>query len=352
MRFHERYLSPATLLIGFTIDAIVIRSVDLFLSNVLLFTYLMVAASGIIVFHLIETGKLRGKFFLTLVPFIPAVIQFGFGGLFSGFVILYSQSAAYATSWIFVVILAALLIGNERFRRLYTGFVFQASILFATLVSFLIFFLPVISKKIGTDVFIVGEIIAIIVMIGFVRAFAMLNPEVYRAARLGLIKSTASIFLIFNLLYFTNAIPPIPLALKDAGVYHSIAREGGAYRLEAEPLEWYERYLRYKTVYHRAPGERVYVFSSVFAPTKLSTTIMHEWEHYNAAAESWERIAEIRFPIVGGRDGGYRGYTVLDSVREGFWRVNVRTSDDRLIGRVSFEIQSVAAKVETESVTR
>jgi hypothetical protein len=352
LRFHERYLSPITLLVGFTIDAIIIRSVDLFLSNVLLFLYLMVAASGIILFHLTETGKLRGKFFFLLVPFIPAIIQFAFGGLFSGFVILYSQSAAYATSWIFVVILAALLIGNERFRRLYTGFAFQASILFATLVSFLIFFLPFVSKKIGTDVFLAGEIIAIIIMIAFVRAFAILNPEVYRAKRLGLTKSAASIFLIFNVLYFTNAIPPIPLALKDAGVYHSIKREGGEYRLEAEPLKWYERYLRYKTVYHRAPGERVYVFSSVFAPTKLSTTIVHEWEAYDPTTDSWEQVASIRFPIVGGRDGGYRGYTVLDSVREGFWRVNVRTADQRLVGRVSFEIQSVAAKVETESVTR
>ena len=31
-----------------------------------------------------------------------------------------------------------------------------------------------------------------------------------------------SVVLIVNILYFANLIPPVPLALKDAGIYHQV----------------------------------------------------------------------------------------------------------------------------------
>lgn len=347
LHWYERYISPLTLLVAFTIDTLAFKRVDLLLSNLLLFGYLTLAAISILLYHLIQSGHLRGKFFLTILPFVPVGIQFGFGGLFSGFVILYSQSAAYATSWIFVVVLAALLIGNERFRKLYTGFVFQASILFAVLLSFLIFFLPVVTGRIGLTLFLISEAIAVGVMIFFVRGFGTLAPEVYRESRLRLVRSTAAIFLIFNLLYFTNAIPPLPLALKEATVAHSVTRINGEYHLATEPLKWYQKYLQYNTVFHKAPGETVYVFTSIFAPTRLSTRITHEWEFYDPALKEWLNISEVSFAIQGGRDGGYRGYTLEDMTVPGFWRVNVRINDGRLIGRVSFRIEDVPERVDT-----
>ncbi len=352
LRWYERYISPLSLIVGFTIDKLAIRRVDLVQSNILLFTYLTVAAVGIVVFHLIQSGRLRGKAFLTVVPFIPAIIQFGFGGLFSGFVILYSQSAAYATSWIFVVLLAGLLIGNERFRKLYTGFVFQTSILFLTLISFLIFFLPVVTGKIGTTMFLVSEVLAVGIMLAFVRGFSILAPEVYRVSRLRLFESTASIFLIFNLLYFTNVIPPLPLALRDAGVFHKVTRVNGEYHLQAEPLKWYQRYLQYNTVFHKTRGETVYVFTSVFAPTRLSTTITHEWQFYDPALGKWLTTDTVSFPIQGGRDGGYRGYTLDNATVSGAWRVNVLTGDGRLIGKVSFTIEDASTRPQTSEEIR
>ncbi len=352
LHWYERYVSPASLLIAFTIDTFAFRRVDVLLSNLLLFTYLTIATTGIVLFHLIQSGRLKGRAFVAIVPFIPVVIQFGFGGLFSGFVILYSQSAAYATSWIFVILLAMLLIGNERFRKLYTGFVFQASILFATLISFLIFFLPVVTGKIGTLMFLVSEAIAVGLMVVFVRVFSSLAPEVFRESRTRLLKSVLSIFLIFNLLYFTNAIPPLPLALKEASVAHEVTRINGEYRLEAEPLKWYQHYLQYNTVLHLIPGERTYVFTSVFAPARLTTNIVHEWQHFNERREAWETTSTVRFPISGGRDGGYRGYTLEEAPAPGKWRVNVRTGDDRLIGKVSFRVENVSIPVTTNEEIR
>lgn len=342
-------MSPLFLLVGFILDNFALKRVDFFWGNMLLFGYLSVASVSIVLFHLIQSGRLRGKFFLWILPFTTVAIQFGFGGLFSGFVILYSHSAAYATSWIFVVLLAALMIGNERFRKYYTQFAFQASILFIALISLLLFFVPVVSGKIGTNVFLISQAIAIGVTVVFVRAFSFLAPEVFRSSIWTLRKSIASILLIFNVLYFTNAIPPLPLALKDAGVFHSVRKMGDVYQLKSEPREWYQQYLNYNTTFHRAPGEKVYVFTAVFAPTNLSTTIVHDWKWYDEAAGEWVVKNSVAFAINGGREKGYRGYTILENVIPGKWRVDVKNGG-KLIGRVSFAIEDVEEPVETQTI--
>lgn len=346
--WYERYVSPITLIAGFTLDAIIIRRVDLLFSNVLLFSYLAIAGICIVLLNMIIAGTLRGRAWTSLAPFLPAIIQFSFGGLFSGYVILYSKSAALAVSWIFVVILAALLIGNERFRNFYKLLAFQMGLLFFGAFSFLTFFLPVVLGRIGSDIFLASGALALLLMTGFLRGLYRLVPELVRANGTKIARSMAVIFVVFNILYFTNAIPPLPLSLKDAGVYHKVEKAGDAYLLEAEPSRWYEAYLRYNTVFHRAPGESAFVYSAVFAPTKFSTTILHEWEYYDESTESWVRSATLGFPITGGRDGGYRGFSLRENVEAGKWRVNVKTGEGKIIGRISFTIIGVPEPVKTE----
>lgn len=349
LRLYERYLSPLSLIAGFLLDNLVLlRRVDLWTSNLLLFFYLALAALGVALLNLIQTGRLRGGAWLKCAPFLPVVAQFSFGGLFSAYVSLYSRSAAFATSWIFVIILAALLFGNERFTRFYASLTFQIGILFSVLFSFLIFYVPVLLGRIGADVFLISGVSALVIMAIFMRLLALPMSEHVRSHRPNIARNILAIFAVFNVLYFTNAIPPLPLALKEAGVYHKVQKVGGAYLLQTEPFHWYEAYLRYNTVFHRAQGQSVYVYSAVFAPTKFSTTILHEWEHYDEKSSAWVRSATFGFPITGGRDGGYRGYTLMDNIQEGKWRVNVKTDSGQIIGRISFSILDVKERVETQ----
>ncbi len=346
LKWYEKFISPLTLLVGFTLDSFALKRVDFFWGNMLLFGYLTIATVSIIVYHLIASGRLKGSFFLWVLPFTTIAIQFGFGGLFSGFVILYSHSAAYATSWIFVVLLAALMIGNERFRKYYTQLAFQVSILFVALLSLLTFFVPVVTGKIGDSMFLISQALALGVVFMLARAFAYFAPEVFNASKWTLRKSIASILLIFNVLYFTNAIPPLPLALKAAQVAHGVQRVGDVYELKVEPKKWYQQYLNYNTTFHKVKGERVYVFTAVFAPTNLGTTIIHNWEHYDEAKKKWVLKSSVAFAINGGRSEGYRGYTFLENALEGRWRVNVQNGG-KLLGRVSFKVESVESPVLT-----
>lgn len=339
IRWYERYISPLALIAGFVADnLILLRRVDLWTSNLLLFFYLIVAAVGIVLINLIEVGRLQKPFFVKAAPFLPVVAQFAFGGLFSGYVSLYSRSAAYSTSWIFVGVLALLLLGNERFTRFYARFTFQVGILFTVLFSFLIFYLPVILGSIGPYIFVASGLASLAAMAVFMRFLAFLMPGHVRAHRAKVIRSIAAIFVTFNILYFSNAIPPLPLALKEAGVYHSVQKQGDEYVLRAEPVPWYQSYLRYNTVFHKTAGETVFVYSAVFAPAKFSTTILHEWEFYDEKTKSWVKTGTFGFPMTGGRDGGYRGYSMRENLDAGTWRVNVKTGNGLIIGRITFTV--------------
>ena len=67
------------------------------------------------------------------------------------------------------------------------------------------------------------------------------------------------------------------------------------------------------------------------------------WERFDEPTNKWVQVSTIRFPVVGGRDGGYRGFSFQPSVSGGKWRVNVETPQGRLIGRISFDVIEVAA---------
>ncbi len=56
IHWYEQYISPLSLLAGFLMDNFVLlRRVDVFLTNALFFIYLVVSACGIALFQLIES---------------------------------------------------------------------------------------------------------------------------------------------------------------------------------------------------------------------------------------------------------------------------------------------------------
>src|SRR3989338_6396214 len=176
--WYMRYISPLALIAGFFADnLILLRRVDVWTSHALLFSYLVLAALCIVVLNLITTGRIRAAWVIKITPLIPVVAQFAFGGLFSGYLSLYSRSASFPLSWIFVLLVAALLIGNERFVRQYMKFSFQMSMFFAVLFSFLIFFLPVIFRSLGPWMFVASGLVSLAIITLFLRFIGYLMPE-------------------------------------------------------------------------------------------------------------------------------------------------------------------------------
>ena len=348
---NERYVTGGALLFGFILDNFTLTRIDLKFDNIVLFTYLAIAFFAILFINFYEEGLLKSAFFEKIRFISPLAMQFAFGGLFSGFVIFYTRSASLITSWPFILMLVVLLIGNEFFKKKYARFTFRMSIFFTALFSFLIFYIPVVTGSISASMFVLSGVISLALIILLIRFFKFFIPVRIKKSKSALTWSIGGIFILINVFYFTNIIPPIPLSLKEASAHYYIERTtDNNYLAISEVEKWYDFLIPNNTVYVSS-GEPVYVFSSVFAPTKLNTAIFHKWQYYDEEKDEWIESNKIGFNISGGRDGGYRGYTVKSNVPVGQWRVDVTTKRNQLLGRVKFEAVEVDREVDLEIKT-
>ncbi|MBI2056188.1 MAG: DUF2914 domain-containing protein [Candidatus Sungbacteria bacterium] len=349
---YELYVAPFTFLLGFILDTFTLRRIDLWLDHFILLGYLLVSGAGILLFNAYEAGRLRFKHLDTAIPFVPVAIQFGFGGLFSAFVIFYVKSAAFAKSWIFLLALVLLLVGNERFRKHYQRLIFQVSIYFTVLFSYAIFALPLIVKKIGDWVFLLSGLASLVLAGLFIVLLQKVAPRQTRERKHLLLAYIGGIYLLFNFLYFANIIPPIPLALKESGVYHLVTPKNGMYEVVYEKPPWYLFLNSTSSTFHWRQGEFVYSYSAIFVPASINTLIFHRWYYYDEAQKAWTDRGAIQFPITGGRDEGYRGYSYKTDIKPGKWRVDITNSRGQILGRQTFTVVEAAEPPLLERATR
>lgn len=334
---YERHVSSFALLCGFVIDALTLKRVDLLFENLALMSYFVIIVVGITVFNIIDVRRYTGKVADKLSYILPLMIQFAFGGLFSGFTIFYYRSGSLAASWPFIIILVGLLLGNELFRKHYARLVFQITVFFASLFFFTIFFVPVLIDSIGPWVFILSGLTALGLTALFILILSYLIPERVAKHKDILGYSIVSVFLVINILYFTNLIPPIPLSLKDAGVYHSLVVREAGYVVSEEKRSYLDRLQMFKNV-HVTEGTPLYVYSAVFAPTNITTEVVHHWRHFDDTIDRWVSVNRIPYTIAGGSDRGHRGYSMKMNLAPGEWAVDVETPRGQVIGRILFDI--------------
>jgi len=76
----------------------------------------------------------------------------------------------------------------------------------------------------------------------------------------------------------------------------------------------------------------------------LETTIYHHWQHRpfsktkSGEKRPFHTTDRIPIKISGGRQAGYRSYTVKQHVNPGEWQVTVETEDERIIGSIDFSV--------------
>lgn len=346
---HERILSPVTLVGGFIFDYFTLERVDFLWDNIFVILYIFLAGGSIALLNIYEERRPERGFIESTHEFLPFALQFALGGLFSAFVIFYSQSASLYTSGIFILILLFLFIGNEFFRTRYTRLVFQVGVYFTATFFFLIYFLPVLVKKMGVGTFISSGILALSATGAFIIILSRLVPARYRASKRRVLGTVAGIFITINFLYFTNIIPPIPLSLRSGDVYHSVERTTEGYLAMGEANTWWER-LGFPQKIHISSGREVYAFSAVFAPTDLRINVVHNWQFWDDAESRWQSATRITFPILGGRDDGYRGFSRKANIFPGRWRVDIETERGQVIGRVRFNVVEGSAVLEEKEI--
>jgi len=339
----ERPISSLSLIGGFVFDAVTLTRVDEFWENVWVAGHLLIVAVCIVLINVRENIEGDESNPGTLHFWLVNALQWFFGGLLSTYLVFYFRSGTLADTWPFFVILAGAFIANERLKKHYARLTFQISILFLSIVLFSVYIIPVIVHQIGTWVFIVSGAVSIVVLALFLLVLHFSAREKFKKSRIPVMLAAVGIFATINLLYFLNLIPPLPISLKDAGIYQVFLVNGpGNYTGQYEDQGFFS-FLQTSERVQITPGTALYAYSSVFSPTSFKTSIIHEWQYYSTSTHAWVTRSRVTLATAGGGDQGYRTFSLQENLMPGAWRVNVKTPQGQIIGRLSFDVSIVSS---------
>lgn len=345
---YERFLMPATLLGGVFVDFITFTNISVRSAIMMLCAHLLLTAIVILLLNIRDDSK--NALLQKLDPFLPYVFQFSIGALLSASFVFYWFSGTLSVSWPFMILLAFLMLANESFRHYFEYIPAQVGVYFFACFSVSAIGLTFLLNSLSVWVFVMS------VAVGFIAAFVLLVC-IARIQSKKIAYNDASVVVLFiavcgmGLLYFSNLIPPIPLAIRDAGIAHSVTRVDRAYRLVSEVQPWWYSLIP-GDIIHVKPGGKVYAFVSVFAPADLSVPIYHHWEYFNATEKQWESVNRVAYTIWGGRTDGYRGYSYTSHPRNGKWRVRIETERGQVLGQINLRIHIVDEDPEVITIER
>jgi hypothetical protein len=338
---HERQLGALLFIGGLGSTIVTFVSLPLTGANLLFLVNLVLAAVGTLGTHLFPEDALPENapwWRRVLSVLAPLLAHFALGGLLSGFVVFYAGNSEASVSWPFIALIALAYIGSEYFRAYKQYLVFQAVLFFLSLYAYAIFALPLMVGAIGPWIFAGSTALALLVFALFMLLLWNLNPARYRESRQKIRIASAVLATAIVLAYFTGLIPPVPLALADSGIYHSLTKVPGGYEAQGEVEKpWWDIATQ---VVHAVPGESLVAYSAVKAPAAFGSTVVHRWEEKTQG--KWVVTSVVAFPISGGREGGYRGYSEA-VVTPGEWRVTVETDNGQVIGRIRFTVESASS---------
>jgi len=345
LAFAQEHLSSVAFVGGFAYDAVTLRRIDTWFDNVLLGLYL--AALGVLL--VLERRMAWSRRVPEWVSSYPRALdfatQFLFGGLFSAYVVFYFKSAGAFRSFVFLGLLTALMVANEyrdgalrRFDSLRLGLYFFVAF------SFFQFFLPVATGVLHPAMTLAALASALVVSLLVVLATHVDAPTAVSAIggprlrdRLvgqgGMMVGLAVLLLG---LARAGVVPPVPISLTARQVARSVEKQGGDYVLSVERPSLLERGRLRTARLDWRPGHPVVVFTAVFAPRGTALEIVHRWER--RGEDGWTETDRIPFSVLGGRDGGFRGYTRKRHLQAGAWRVTAETADGRPVGSVAFTL--------------
>lgn len=335
---HERPLGALLFAFGFLTDLFTFGTLPPETINWFFIVYLTLALLSMLATQYMRFHTSRKHWWeKSLAVFPPLLVQYAFGGLFSGFVVFYARSSVLGVSWPFLLLLLLMYAGNEYFRKERAHFLFQTLLFFVALYAYTIFALPFYTHHIGVLYFFLSTLCALL-------GFALVVYLLYLIERSNVLEnlkllgvSAGTVTGVICLSYVFGLIPPLPLALSDIGVYHAVEKQtDGTYTVTVEEKDpWWHIGAREVTI---REGEPLSVFSSVHAPIAFSNSVSHVWEHYDERTRSWRRAGTVTFPMSGGRARGYRGFSTKEQVPEGKWRVTVETLSGQAIGRIRFDV--------------
>lgn len=338
----DRLQGPLTLVAflgGFAFDALTLRRPDQPLDLALLGLYLLLATGVVVLEQRLRLGRPVPLAVRARAGWVHAAAQFLLGALLSATVVLYARSGGLDRTLGFVAALVGLMVLVERAGARLQAEVPRVLLLGISAFCYGLLVVPVLAGRLPSRLALILGCLSAAGALGAV-VTAAVHADGTPGRLLGRVGRflTAWVLLagVFVGMERARVLPPVPLAVFEAAVVRDVSVRGGAYTLTyADPPWWAPLREDERTVAWR-PGQPVWVFTAIFAPTGLTTGITHVWERRLDGA--WAETDRIPYAMTGGRDGGYRGYTRKRRLAPGDWRVRVETADGRELVRVPFTL--------------
>ena len=267
------------------------------------------------------------------------IVHFLYGSLLSAYTLFYFKSASLATSFIFMLALAGLLLANEMSRFQRSGPQLRLALLSLCWISYFSYVFPTLFGFVGWMPFLLAVVAGVAVVFallkwtarGVVTAGEVLGFELRKARAMALIVAGG-----LTLAYVFRVLPPVPIAALEIGVYHQVDRIGGGQYQARYVRPWYAFWQSGAQTFAARPGDRIHVFARIFAPGRFRDEIRVRW--LRQGPKGWEGTDSIPLALVGGRDDGFRGFAFKQNYTPGLWRVQLETTEGREISRISFEV--------------
>jgi Protein of unknown function (DUF2914) len=334
---HKKWEPLAFFTAGFTFDALLLHRIDDPLMLTHQFIYLCLSAF-IISWDLLSEGRevVAGPKWISKVwSYREGILHFLLGTLLNVYTIFYFKSGTFLSSFIFLLILAALLYLNEVRPPKISKHLLRNALFGLCLISYMNIIVSIILGSIGIFIFMLAIATAILIHSALVHYLAKRLPpnRVKREIRLPFF----GVAVLYVLLYLFKVLPPVPLSVKHMGIYHTVEKENGFYKLGYTRPSW-KFWESGDQTFEANPGDKIFCFIQVFSPSRFKDQLFVRWQ-YDDPRSGWTNADAIPLGVVGGREEGFRGMTSKSNYTPGDWRVSVETSDGRQIGRLGFTVK-------------
>ncbi len=344
---YHHWQDPSFFIGGFLFDMVMTGQIDETFGIVQQALYLLLIAvfTSLDWYDQIQPFTLKNRIGIAW-SYRRGLIHFLLGSLLNCYAIFYFKSASLLTSFAFMLVLATLVIANELPKFKSFGAVMKFGMLSLCSISFLAYLVPIFYGRIG----IVPFVLALILSVGFQYAIyrylkgklgnhftAEINTYNHPAFQTVMMPAIA-IVSIFTGMYILKILPPVPLSAQYLGVYHSLEKEDGKFKLGYTRPSYYFWQHGDQSFIAR-PGDKIFIFTRLFSPAKFKDQVNVRFEFLNTK-DKWEYRDSIPMTIEGGREEGFRGYVFKSNYQPGKWRVRLMTTDDREIRRIYFAIEA------------
>ena len=257
-------------------------------------------------------------------------VQFCFGGLFSALVVCYFKSSGSLASFLLVILLAILLVGNEFLQKKYESF--GVSLAFFCLLGtmFMNFAIPHLVHRIGFIWFFLSTLLSF--------GMCMFIWKISHRKK-SILVAPALISILLVVAYIMNWVPPVPLVLKQKIACQNFDK--ATYTCDIDDPNIFQSIGLQIPSVHKVDSSEIYFLASIYAPAKLKAELEYLWYYQDPQTGKYkltDRISSGRMTLNGGRESGFRTFTRKKNTPPGKYRVEVAYKNGAVIGSGTFEV--------------